>query len=94
MNSTLILSLPLVTGAVIYLARKVYPSAWAATPAQWRWVLPLLLATGVAFGDAVSRGLPWRDALLQSIAGTLAGLSASGGHHALVDSPLPYGAPK
>lgn len=75
-------------GFVIWLARKASPATWAKIPTRWRWVVPITLAGLAAFAEAYQFGRPWQHALLLGIG---AGLAAAGGHHALLDSPLPYG---
>ena len=75
-------------GFTIYLARKASPAAWAKILTRWRWVVPITLAALASFAEAYQSGRPWQYALLGAIG---AGLAAAGGHHALLDSPLPYG---
>lgn len=75
-------------GFVIWIARKASPATWAKIPTRWRWIVPITLAGLAAFAEAYQFGRPWHHALLLGLG---AGLAAAGGHHALLDSPLPYG---
>lgn len=73
----------------LWLGRKASPATWAKIPPRWRWVVPVLVAGGMAFAEAQQSGRPWKHALIGALC---AGLTASGGHHMLSDVPfIPYG---
>lgn len=58
----------------------------------FQWLVPTLLGAVGAFGTALAAGESLEDAAMMAIGGLLAGLGASGGHHAGRDVPfLRYG---
>jgi len=63
-------------------------------PPRWRPVLALVLGQFAGVVEALTRGTPWRDALL---GGLLASLGAMGGHDVVIGGMLggrELGAPK
>ena len=90
------LSQPQATAAVAglvlvasYALRRLPPTAplWAKVPDGWRWLVPLVLASLTAFGEALQSGRGW-DGALQ--VGLTAVLAAIGVHKVASDAPGPY----
>lgn len=76
-------------GAVVFVLRKRVDMGRLG---GFQWLVPTLLGAVGAFGTALTAGSSLEDAALLAVGGLLAGLGASGGHHAGRDVPfLPYG---
>lgn len=76
-------------GLVVFLLRKAVDMRRLG---GFQWLVPTVLGAVGAFGTALAAGDSVEQAALMAVGGVLAGLGASGGHHAGSDVPfLRYG---